>query len=40
MKEKTTQDILKIAVAWTIALVPLGWGLYNTLLKAMPLFSK
>jgi hypothetical protein len=39
MKKKSIQDILKIAVAWTIALVPLCWGLYNTLLKAMPLFS-
>jgi hypothetical protein len=39
MKEKSTQDILKIVAAWTIALVPLGWGLYNTLLKAMTLFK-
>lgn len=39
MKEKQSSNGLKLAIAWIIALVPLSWGLYNTLLKAMPLFS-
>jgi len=38
MSEKKTNTIL-ITVAWLVALIPLGWGLYNTMLKAMPLFS-
>jgi hypothetical protein len=39
MKKESNSLIVKLAIAWTIALIPLCWGLYNTLLKAMPLFS-
>jgi hypothetical protein len=39
MKKESNSLIVKLAIAWTIALIPLFWGLYNTLLKAMPLFS-
>ena len=32
-------NLYVILLAWTIALIPLGWGLYNTIQKAMPLFT-
>ena len=31
--------VVKMIIAWLIALVPLTWGLYNTMIKAMPLFQ-
>jgi hypothetical protein len=39
MKDKSNSLALRLAMAWLIALTPLCWGLYNTLLKAMPLFA-
>ena len=27
-----------VGVAWTLVGVPLAWGLYTTLVKALPLF--
>lgn len=39
MKKETHSLPLRLFIAWLIALTPLCWGLYNTLLKAMPLFQ-
>ncbi len=36
VKPSTT---LAIAVAWLVVIVPAGWGIYNTALKAANLFK-
>jgi hypothetical protein len=36
--EKTTSP-LQIAIAWAIVGVPLAWGVYQTVLKSVPLFA-
>ena len=28
-----------IALAWTLVLIPLGWGVYQSLVKSLPLFQ-
>jgi hypothetical protein len=30
---------LQIAIAWAIVGVPLAWGVYQTVLKSVPLFA-
>jgi hypothetical protein len=30
---------LTIAVAWSIVLIPLGWGVYQSVVKSLPLFE-
>ena len=30
---------LLIAAAWIIVAIPLGWGLYQSIIKSKPLFS-
>lgn len=35
--EKKTSP-LTLALAWTIVTVPLGWGIYQTVVKSLPLF--
>ncbi len=30
---------LLVAVAWVIVSLPLGWGLYQSVMKSKPLFS-
>jgi len=30
---------LRLGIYWAIALVPLAWGVYHTLLSALTLFS-
>jgi hypothetical protein len=34
---RSTQPI-KIIFAWLVVLTPLGWGVYQSVLKALPLF--
>jgi hypothetical protein len=29
---------LALAAAWLVAVVPLGWGVYQTVVKSLPLF--
>ena len=29
---------VRIVVAWTLVLIPLGWGVYQSVVKSMPLF--
>lgn len=36
--KKTTSPLL-IAVAWTVVTVPLGWGVYQSVVKSLPLFQ-
>lgn len=35
--QRTTQPI-KIGLAWLVVVVPLAWGVFNTLVKAAALF--
>jgi hypothetical protein len=30
---------LTIAAAWIIVLIPLGWGVYQSVVKSLPLFQ-
>jgi hypothetical protein len=30
---------LRIAVSWMIVLIPLGWGVYQSVVKSLPLFQ-
>jgi len=30
---------VRLALYWVVVLTPLGYGIYNTLLKAIPLFQ-
>ncbi len=30
---------LRIAVSWTLVLIPLGWGVVQSVVKSMPLFQ-
>jgi hypothetical protein len=30
---------LQIAIAWSIVGIPLAWGVYQTILKSLPLFK-
>jgi hypothetical protein len=36
---QTETQPAKLALYWAIALVPLAWGVYRTVLNAMKLFS-
>jgi hypothetical protein len=36
--EKKT-SLLLIAVAWIIVMIPLGWGVVQSVVKSMPLFQ-
>lgn len=37
MSSKTSP--LQIAIAWAIVGLPLAWGVYQTVLKSVPLFA-
>ena len=30
---------IALAIAWTLIVVPLGWGVYQSVQKSMPLFQ-
>jgi hypothetical protein len=30
---------LRIVIYWMIVLIPLGWGVYESIIKSLPLFS-
>ena len=30
---------MKVALAWIIIALPLGWGLYQSIMKSKPLFA-
>ena len=32
-------SLLALLLAWTLVGLPLGWGLYQSIVKSMPLFS-
>ena len=35
--EKKTSPLL-IAIAWIVVMTPLGWGVYQSIVKSLPLF--
>ena len=37
MEKKTSP--LTIAIAWIVVSIPLGWGVYQSVVKSMPLFQ-
>lgn len=44
MKETSQQDlektpVIKIALAWLFVSIPLMWGIYQVVLKSLPLFT-
>jgi hypothetical protein len=32
-------SLLEIAFCWMIVLIPLGWGIYQSVVKSLPLFQ-
>jgi hypothetical protein len=30
---------LRLVIYWMIVLIPLGWGVYQSIIKSLPLFS-
>jgi hypothetical protein len=36
---KSTNSVLRIALSWAIVGLPLAWGVYQTVLKSLPLFA-
>lgn len=32
-------SILKLALAWAVVGLPLAWGVYQTVLRSLPLFT-
>jgi len=31
-------SLLSLAIAWLLVAIPLGWGVYQTVVKSLPLF--
>ncbi|WP_199726394.1 hypothetical protein [Acidipila sp. EB88] len=38
--EKVTSSSLSVALAWAVVVLPAAWGVYNTVLRAINLFTK
>ncbi len=36
---RSRSSALKLALAWAIVGLPLAWGVYQTVLKSLPLFA-
>jgi hypothetical protein len=36
---ETTHFTLRIALTWAVVGLPLAWGVYQTVLKSLPLFA-
>ncbi|MDB6151694.1 MAG: hypothetical protein JWL90_147 [Chthoniobacteraceae bacterium] len=32
-------NLIKLCVAWMVVCIPLGWGVYKSVEKSMPLFK-
>jgi hypothetical protein len=32
-------NLIKLCVAWLVVCIPLGWGIYKSVQKSMPLFN-
>ena len=39
-EQDTKSSMSTILLAWLIVGIPLGWGVYNTLLSSLKLFTK
>jgi hypothetical protein len=35
----SSNSLLRLALSWIVVGLPLGWGVYQTLLKSLPLFA-
>jgi hypothetical protein len=35
---KSTSPALRLALSWAVVGIPLAWGVYQTVLKSLPLF--
>jgi hypothetical protein len=40
VRSKKTSSTLVIVVSWIIVLIPLGWGVVQSIVKSLPLFQK
>ncbi len=36
---QSNSSVLKLTLSWAIVGLPLAWGVYQTVLKSLPLFS-
>ena len=39
MQDQTSSNSGAVALAWTVVMIPLLWGIYNTFLNIVKLFS-
>lgn len=39
-EKKSSSSLLLIVVAWLIVLIPLGWGVVQSVVKSLPLLSR
>jgi len=39
MQNQTSSNSAGVAIAWTVVMIPLLWGVYNTFLNIVKLFS-
>jgi hypothetical protein len=37
---QSRNSVLRLALSWAIVGLPLAWGVYQTVLKSLPLFAK
>ncbi len=37
--EAATTPIALIVIAWLVVVLPLGWGVYQSVVKSLPLFT-
>jgi hypothetical protein len=39
VRSEKKSSLLVIAVSWIVVLIPLGWGVVQSVVKSLPLFS-
>jgi hypothetical protein len=39
VRSEKKSSLLLIAVSWIVVLIPLGWGVVQSVVKSLPLFS-
>jgi hypothetical protein len=39
VRPKIKRSALRVAIYWIIVLIPLGWGVYQSIVNSLPLFG-
>jgi hypothetical protein len=39
VRSEKKSSLLVIAMSWIVVLIPLGWGVFQSVVKSLPLFS-